>query len=98
MLSQPVAVGGEYIRETKTLERGGLRLRILMPVDCVRDRLSHFYFWNDYQALAAAVAVASEHCEESDLLELQNWTERQGPGYRSKFDEFRRRQHAERTR
>lgn len=90
----PLAVGGEYIRETRTLERGDLRLRILRPVDCVRDRLAHFYYWDDYHALAAAVVVAGEHCHANDLLDLQAWTEREsspGSDYRPKYEEFQRR-------
>jgi hypothetical protein len=53
----PLAVGGDYVQDTCILERGGLRLRILTRTDCVRDRLAHFYYWDDYTALNAAVAL-----------------------------------------
>lgn len=92
--SGPLAVGGEYILKTTTLVRGDLRLRILMPVDCVRDRLAHFYHWNDYHALAAAVAVARAHCRSNDFVELEAWTDREsspGKNFRSKYAEFQRR-------
>lgn len=73
----PLAVGGEYIRETHVLERRGLRLRILTRIDCIRDRLAHFYFWNDYTALNAAVSVAAQSTDEVDLVFLRAWTERE---------------------
>ena len=90
----PLAVGGEYVRETATLVRGELRLRILMPLDCVRDRLAHFYHWNDYQALSAAAVVARTHCDANDFVELEAWTEREnspGKNFRAKYEEFQRR-------
>jgi hypothetical protein len=88
----PLAVGGDYVHETATLERGGIRLRILTPTDCVRDRLAHFYHWNDYTALTAAVAVAKSHRETVDIEQVRLWTEREsglGPtDYRGKFQNF----------
>jgi hypothetical protein len=92
--SGPLAVGGEYIRKTATLVRGDLCLRILIPVDCVRDRLAHFYHWNDYHALAAAVVVARAHCDSNDFLELQEWTRRESSPHKdfwTKYEEFQRR-------
>ena len=87
----PLAVAGEYIRETHTLERGGVRLRILTRIDCIRDRLSHFYFWDDYTALNAAVAVATDNSEPADIDHLQAWTERESTAFLPKFAEFKRR-------
>lgn len=86
----PLAVGGDYIRETQTLARGEVALRILTRIDCIRDRLSHFYFWNDYTALNAAVAVASV-ITESDKNYLRTWTSRESPQLLEKFAEFERR-------
>jgi hypothetical protein len=88
----PLAVGGDYIHETATIQRGDVSLRILTPTDCVRDRLAHFYHWDDYTALNAAVGVARSQREHVDLSKLREWTEREvGPGAadrRSKFQEF----------
>ena len=61
------------------VERGQLQLRILTRFDCIRDRLSHFYYRKDFTALNAAVAVATENPHEVDLDRLQSWTEREGP-------------------
>jgi hypothetical protein len=90
----PLAVGGDYVRHFATLERGAMRLRILTPFDSVRDRLAHFYHWNDYTALKAAVGVARRHRDQIDVQKLQEWTEREGdnPGSQiPKFREFLRR-------
>lgn len=87
----PLSVAGEYIHETHVLERGGLRLRILTRIDCIRDRLSHFYFWNDYTALNAAVGVAAQNSDEVDIDLLRAWTERESPALLQKFAEFEQR-------
>jgi len=91
----PLAVGGDYIHETTTLERGDLRLRILTATDCVRDRLAASYHWNDFTSLNAAVGVARAHRDRIDFSRLREWTEREsGPppvDYESKYAEFLKR-------
>jgi len=90
----PLAVGGDYINEFKILQRGDMRLRILTPTDCVRDRLAAFYHWDDYTGLNAAVAVARAHRDQIDFACLHEWTMREGgspPGHLPKYEEFLRR-------
>jgi hypothetical protein len=93
--SGPLAVGGDYIRETDVLEHGDARLRILSRFDCVRDRLAHFYHWNDFTALNAAVAVAAQNAAEIDLNRLRSWTKsesaRAGKNLHPKVREFEQR-------
>ncbi len=88
----PLAVGGDYLSETANLERGGVRLRILTPTDCVRDRLAHYYHWDDHTALRAAVAVARSHPESVDIEKLRDWTERESSAgaadHRHRFRQF----------
>jgi hypothetical protein len=87
----PLAVGGDYIHEVAILERANVRLRILTPTDCVRDRLAHYYYWGDYTALKAAVGVAQSQRDSVDLSKLRAWTEREsgaGSDHRPKFAEF----------
>lgn len=86
----PLAVGGDYVERTASLTRDGRVLRILTRLDCVRDRLSHFYYWSDYTALNAAVAVAAE-LDGHDVESLREWTERESPALLGKFAEFERR-------
>jgi hypothetical protein len=86
----PLSVGGDYVSETNVLLRDDVRLRILTRRDCVRDRLAHFYYWNDYTALNAAASVAA-HLSDADIQELRKWTQRESPGLLEKFAEFERR-------
>lgn len=85
----PLAVGGDYVRETATLTNGDRRLRILSPTDCVRDRLAHFYHWDDYTALKAAVGVAAAQIQNLHLDLVQSWSTREE--HSVKFAEFERR-------
>ncbi len=87
----PLAVGGDYVRETVEIESGGRRLRILSRTDCVRDRLAHYYHWEDFTALNAAVAVAASDPATVDRRSLIDWTERESPAFLEKFAEFERR-------
>ena len=84
----PLAVGGDYIHETAVIDRNGTTLRILTRMDCVRDRLAHYYHWNDYTALNAAVGVAAADVKSIDFAQLRRWTERESPTLMAKFDEF----------
>jgi hypothetical protein len=87
----PLAVGGDYVHERNTLRRGDQRLAILTPVDCIRDRLAHFFFWDDFTALGAAVAVARAHANADDVERIRRWSERESTAFATKFDEFTRR-------
>ena len=85
----PLAVGGDYVHETAILTRGDMILRILSPTDCVRDRLAHFYHWDDFTALSAAVAVAAANIDGIRMDMLRSWSKREEK--LDKFSEFERR-------
>jgi hypothetical protein len=90
----PLAVGGDYVRTTQTVERNGRKLQVLTPTDCVRDRLAHFFFWDDYTALTTAVAVMqSSYGGEVDFDAVRAWAQREGSkngmDYTKKLEEFR---------
>jgi hypothetical protein len=87
----PLSVGGDYIRETTLVERGGRQLRILTRTDCIRDRLAHYYFWDDFTALNAAVGVAAQNPQDVDFDRLRTWTQRESPALSGKLEEFERR-------
>lgn len=82
----PLAVAGDYITETATLTRGSVHLRILSRTDCIRDRLSHFFHWNDFTALNAAVGVATNNPADVEMPLLRAWAEREQE--LEKFAEF----------
>jgi hypothetical protein len=87
----PLAVGNDYIREFHVLRLRDLCLRILNITDCVRDRLAHYYYWDDYTALNAAVSVAATDIAVVDLVRIEAWTARESPLFLHKFEEFKRR-------
>ena len=69
----PLAIGNEIITDWVTLHEGDQELQILNPTDCVRDRLSWFLFYSnfDYSALDQALAVAERN--DIDLEKIKNW-------------------------
>ncbi len=85
----PLAVGGDYVHETAILTKGDMALHILTPTDCVRDRLAHFYHWDDYTALKASVAVAAANRVDLKMDILRSWSIREENI--EKFNEFERR-------
>ena len=72
----PLAVGDEPVKEIVELEFITGRLRILSPTDCVKDRLSGYYHWQDLQCLEQAVMVAREH--PIDINEIDRWSTHEG--------------------
>jgi hypothetical protein len=90
----PLAVGGDYVKRVASRYRGSVELRILTPTDCVKDRLAHFYYWNDATALEAAIAVARSNRSDVDVDELARWTDQKsqaGIDFRPKLAQFQER-------
>jgi hypothetical protein len=66
----PIAIGTEMpIKEFKTIQK----LVLLTPTDCVKDRLSAYYHWNDPQSLDQALKVAQ--AQPIDLKKIAKWSE-----------------------
>ena len=60
-------------------------IKMLRPIDCIKDRLAGFYHWDDRQGLEQALEVCSE-IREIDLAELEHWSKNEG--FSEKFEEF----------
>lgn len=69
-VAPPVSIGNEPIKEFFRLGN----LKLLTPSDCVKDRLSAYYHWNDAQSLEQAVMVAKAQKNKIDLHELERWS------------------------
>ena len=83
--SGPLAVGNEPVEKLAELHFTTGVLRLLSPTDCVKDRLSAFYHWDDRQSLQQAVWVTQTR--EIDWHEVERWSGQEGkPG---KFVEFK---------
>lgn len=71
-VSPPAAVGNEAIREFSSINTVFGKIRLLHPVDSVKDRLSSFYHWNDKQGLEQAINICLE--QDIDLSEVEKWS------------------------
>jgi hypothetical protein len=84
----PLQVGGDLVKNYKTVKRDDQTLHVVSATDCVRDRLCAFYFWNDRSSLDTAINVAHAAPDQVDLELIEKWSAREGePG---KFAEFSR--------
>lgn len=80
----PLAVGAEPVKEIREIKVKGKALKLLSPTDCVKDRLSAYYHWNDKQSLHQAVLVYKN--QKVDLNEIERWSRSEGMG--TKFKAF----------
>lgn len=70
--SGPLSVGSEPVKNIVTLKFPSGQLKLLSPTDCVKDRLSAYYHWNDRQSLEQALLVARN--QKIDLKEIRRWS------------------------
>jgi hypothetical protein len=75
-VNPPIAIGNEAIRHFETLKTPAGSLQLLTPTDCVKDRLSSFFHWNDAQALDQAVLVAQD--QKIDWKDVKRWAKEEG--------------------
>jgi hypothetical protein len=80
----PVQVGETVVTEFAERRTPVGTLRLIMPTECVMDRLAGFYHWNDHQCLEQAIAVAQRH--PIDLDRLKVWSK--GEAAAEKFEVF----------
>lgn len=59
-VSPPAAVGKEYVRDFGNVETRFGKIKLLRPVDSVKDRLGAYYQWNDRQGLEQAINICLE--------------------------------------
>lgn len=78
----PLAVGAEIVGSVEEIRLATGLLRAISSTDCVKDRLAHYFHWNDRQSLAQALLVAES--QPIDLGEIARWCEAEGMG-----DQFR---------
>lgn len=84
-VSSPVAVGGEPIHKFAKVKTKMGTIKMLLPIDTVKDRLASFYHWEDRQSLEQAVDVCLE-VAKMDFNELKRWSKEEG--FSKKFQEF----------
>ena len=84
-VAPPVAVGEEPVQKFNMVKTSLGTIKLLYPIDSVKDRLAGFYHWNDKQALEQALSICVEHIV--DLQELEDWSIREKQ--REKFQVFK---------
>lgn len=70
-VNPPIAIGNEPIHKFENIETSSGSLQLLTPTDCVKDRLSSFFHWNDEQALDQALLVAKN--QPINLKDVKRW-------------------------
>lgn len=71
-VSPPIAVGNQPIYEFNNVTTPLGTIKLLRPIDSVKDRLASFYHWNDKQGLQQAINVCLE--QQIDINELEKWS------------------------
>lgn len=84
-VAPPVAVGEEPIHDFSLVKTELGTIKMLRPIDSIKDRLASFYHWNDYQGLEQAMNIYHE-IKKIDLKELERWSK--VGGHPDKFQEF----------
>jgi hypothetical protein len=74
--SGPLAIGDELVKAESRLEFNGNKLKLLSPTQCVMDRLSAYFHWNDLQCLDQAIWVAEK--QPIQLSKIREWAKREG--------------------
>ena len=69
----PLSIGVEPISKFNNLITRFGTICLLTPIDCIKDRLAAYFFWNDQQSLDQAVMVAKRN--KIHLLEIKEWAE-----------------------
>jgi len=74
--SGPLSVGAEPVKSINELDFATGTLKLISPTDCVKDRLSAYYYWKDRQTLSQAVLVVRYN--PIDLEEIGRWSKVEG--------------------
>ena len=81
----PLGVGDAPVADISTRTTSTGILKLLTPTDCIKDRLSAYYHWDDAQSLQQAVWVAQEN--SFDMDSIAEWSKNEA--MMKKFEDFR---------
>ncbi len=92
-VSPPVAIGEEPIQKFHSVKTPLGTIKMLYPVDSVKDRLASFYHWNDKQGLEQAINICLE--QKINFRELERWSINEG--HKDKYKIFKERMKVAKT-
>lgn len=72
----PPTISDDYIENENFIEARGYSLKLLTPLDCVKDRLCSYFFFNDEQCMHQAILVIKEY--DIDISEQKKWATKEG--------------------
>lgn len=75
-INPPIAIGNQPVKEFNLIKTEFGMLKLLTPLDCVKDRLAAFYHWGDKQSFQQALQVAKKF--QLDIEDLKNWSKSEG--------------------
>ena len=84
-VAPPVSIGNEPIQKFNQLKTSLGTIKLLFPIDSVRDRLASFYHWNDKEGLEQAIEICLQ--QEIDLKKVEKWSIKEG--YEEKYQIFK---------
>lgn len=79
----PIAIGNEPVFKFNSIKTNCGIIRLLTPTDCVKDRLTAYFFWDDNQAMKQALLVAKNN--KISLTEIKKWAKKEGEGEKFKI-------------
>ncbi len=85
-VSPPVAVGEEPVQRFNLVKTPLGTIKLLYPIDSIKDRLASFYHWDDKEGLEQAVNICVDYT--IDLKELEEWSIREKQ--KMKFEVFKK--------
>jgi hypothetical protein len=83
--SAPLGIGEDYSIVPKEVKVEGVKIKILSPTDCIKDRLASFIHFKDREGLEQAILVAKNHPVKFKEIEL--WCKNEGASWA--FIEFK---------
>ena len=72
----PLGIGSDYSIEPLEVENIQVKIKILSPTDCVKDRLASFIFFSDRDGLDQAILVSKN--QKVDMKSIKLWCETEG--------------------
>lgn len=72
----PLSVGDDLITDITEIKLSTGILKLISATECVKDRLSAYYFWKDQQSLAQAILVAQHN--RINIEEIKRWSQSSG--------------------
>lgn len=80
LVSEPLAVLSEVVRETVTVTKGEQSFKTLTSTDCVRDRLAQYFAWGSGDALKSAIRVTVAQRGRVNMSAIEEWAKREAEG------------------